>query len=122
MTLYHLADLSRADDIERSGFTDDDGTYKQTGIDLHGVFFSAAMLDSNEDEAGSVVFAIDLDPADVATHEIIEAESDHRKYSIPAALANSVPRKRLTMGEAKAIPVVDRANDPAYPFANGPPD
>ena len=118
MTLYHLTDRARADAIEQNGFTDEDGTYKQTGIDLHGVFFSAAMLDSNEDDAGGVVFAIDLEPLAIETFEILEADSDHRKYSIPAEIANAAPRKRLTHAEAKAIPVVDRANDPAYPFAN----
>ena len=118
MTLYHLADHALADDIEANGFVDQPGTYKQTGIDLHGVFFSAAMLDSNEDDAGNVVFVIECEPEDIVAYEIIEAESDHRKYSLPAEVANATARRRLTPSEARAIPVVDRANDPAYPFAN----
>jgi hypothetical protein len=83
-------------------------------MDLDGVFFSAEQRDSNEDELGSVVFAIELDEAQVANYEIIEAAPTHRSYSLPAALANGVPRRRLSAREAERVPLADRANDAAY--------
>jgi hypothetical protein len=115
MTLYHLADLKRAEAIERDGFVDEAGTYKQTGMELSGVYFSAEQRDSNEDDLGTIVFAIELDASQIENYEIIEAAAAHRSYSLPAALANSVPRRRLSAREAEHVPPAARAHDPAYP-------
>jgi hypothetical protein len=115
--LYHLANLERAESIDANGFVDEAGTYKQTGMDLDGVFFSEKERDSNEDDLGSIVYAIELDETQIAMYEIIEAEASHRSYSLPCALANSVPRRRLSASEAQSVPLVDRAHDPAYPPA-----
>ena len=115
MTLYHLTDAEKASAIESSGFVRETGTYKHTGVPLDGVFFSEKVLDSSEDDLGSIVYAIDLAESDVRDYEIIEADVDHRTYSLPAELANSVPRRRLTASEQRAVPVVDRAEDPALP-------
>jgi hypothetical protein len=114
MTLYHLADPVRAEAIERDGFVDEPGTYKQTGMDLDGVFFSAEQRDSNEDDLGSIVFAIELDETQITNYEIIEAAPAHKSYSLPAVLANSVSRRRLSAPEAERVPMADRAHDAAY--------
>ncbi len=115
MTLYHLTDAEKATAIETFGFSEESGTYKHTGVPLDGVFFSEKYLDSNEDESGPIVFAIDLDESDVRVYEIIEADVDHRTYSLPAALANGVSRRRLSASEQRSVPVADRATDPAIP-------
>jgi len=115
VTLFHLTDAEKAAAIDVAGFVRETGTYKHTGVPLDGVFFSEKYLDSNEDDLGNVVYAIELDDSAVAVYEIIEADVNHRTYSIPEELANSVARRRLTQSEQRAVPVVDRAEDPAIP-------
>jgi hypothetical protein len=73
------------------------------------------MLDSNEDVVGSVAYSIDVpEGAPLEEYEIIESVSDHRKFCIPATVANGFVRRRVDGGEARALPVADRANDPAF--------
>jgi len=97
---YHRTDS--AEEILRSGFRDNQGSYLLIHMELRGVFLSNYPLDQNEGAKGRQLLAITFPRNfDLSYWELVEesGEQPYREWCVPAEIINQHAMVRLLTAE-----------------------